>query len=112
MRRFITAVLLLGTMGTARAGGEDFSAEQVAQGAMLYRQLCQQCHGHALQNSGGSTFDLRRFPRDDKARFVTSVTEGRNEMPPWDDVLEPEDVDALWAYVVATQRKAAAKAGQ
>ena len=23
---------------------------------------------------------------------------GRNNMPPWGDVLNPEDVEALWAY--------------
>jgi hypothetical protein len=22
-------------------------------------------------------------------------------MPPWDDVLKPEDIEALWAYVLA-----------
>ena len=111
MRRLITTALLLGLAGAAPAGEGDFPGEQVAQGAMLYRQLCQQCHGHELQNSGGSTFDLRRFPADDKARFVTSVTEGRNEMPPWDDVLESRDIDALWAYIVTTQRKAGQEAG-
>jgi mono/diheme cytochrome c family protein len=26
------------------------------------------------------------------------VTNGRNNMPPWGDVLNPEDVEALWAY--------------
>jgi mono/diheme cytochrome c family protein len=24
---------------------------------------------------------------------------GKRNMPPWDDVLKPDDVDALWAYV-------------
>jgi len=22
-------------------------------------------------------------------------------MPPWDDVLDPDDIEALWSYVVA-----------
>ena len=26
------------------------------------------------------------------------LTNGRNNMPPWGDVLNPEDVEALWAY--------------
>jgi mono/diheme cytochrome c family protein len=29
------------------------------------------------------------------------VTYGKRAMPPWDDVLKPEDIEALWAYVVA-----------
>jgi len=49
-------------------------------------------------------FDLRKFPHEDKARFVTSVTRGKQNMPPWGDLLKPEDIDALWAYVVAGER--------
>jgi hypothetical protein len=45
--------------------------------------------------------DLRTFPRDARVRFVDSVTHGKRNMPSWDDVLKPGDVDALWAYVVA-----------
>jgi len=26
-------------------------------------------------------------------------------MPPWDDVLKPDDIEALWAYVVAGEGK-------
>jgi len=27
------------------------------------------------------------------------VTKGKNQMPPWGDVLKPEEIDALWLYV-------------
>ena len=37
-----------------------------------------------------------KFPRE---RFVTSVTRGKNAMPPWGDVLKPEEIEALWLYV-------------
>ena len=50
---------------------------------------------------GTAAFDLREFPHDDKARFVNSVTHGKNNrMPPWGDILKPEDIDNLWAYVL------------
>jgi mono/diheme cytochrome c family protein len=49
-------------------------------------------------------FDLRTFPRDDKSRFVTSVTKGKNQMPPWGDLLKPDDIEALWAYVTAGEK--------
>ena len=42
--------------------------------------------------------DLATVPKNDHRRFVESVTNGRNNMPPWGDVLNPEDVEALWAY--------------
>jgi mono/diheme cytochrome c family protein len=52
-----------------------------------------------VQNSSAA-FDLRTFPHDNKARFVNSVTKGKNNrMPPWGDVLKPEEIDQLWAYV-------------
>jgi mono/diheme cytochrome c family protein len=44
---------------------------------------------------------LRTFPRDAHARFVDSVANGKRNMPAWDDVLDPEQIEALWAYVIA-----------
>lgn len=49
-------------------------------------------------------FDLRKFPRDQRERFVTSVLRGKNQMPPWGDILKPEEVEALWGYVVAGEQ--------
>jgi mono/diheme cytochrome c family protein len=48
--------------------------------------------------------DLRTFPRDAHARFVDSVTNGKRTMPPWDDVLDPDEIEALWAYVIEGER--------
>jgi mono/diheme cytochrome c family protein len=53
-----------------------------------------------MVNPGTVSFDLRHFPVDDKARFVNSVTHGKNNrMPPWGDLLSPQEIDELWAYV-------------
>ena len=30
-----------------------------------------------------------------------SVTYGKRNMPPWEDVFSPGEIDALWAYVCA-----------
>jgi hypothetical protein len=32
------------------------------------------------------------------------VTNGVRNMPPWGDVLKPEDIAALWAYLVAGEQ--------
>jgi alcohol dehydrogenase (cytochrome c) len=48
--------------------------------------------------------DLRKFPRGERERFINSVMRGKNQMPPWGDLLKPEDVEALWAYVVAGEK--------
>jgi cytochrome c55X len=77
----------------------DASA-RMPNGRALYARHCSHCHGFNMVTPGTVAFDLRRFPRDQKPRFVESVTQGRNNrMPPWRDVLTPEQIDALWAYV-------------
>src|SRR5215475_5548899 len=58
------------------------------------------CHGTRMRNPQWA-INLRDFPRNAHARFVDSVTNGKRNMPPWDDVLDPDDIEALWAYVIA-----------
>ena len=52
-----------------------------------------------------AAFDLRTFPADQKTRFFTSVSKGKNAMPPWGDLFRPEDIEALWAYVMAGEKR-------
>jgi mono/diheme cytochrome c family protein len=87
-------------VAAAPSSGQD-EAELAAQGKMVYAQHCSHCHGFNMVNPGTVTFDLRRFPHEDKARFVHSVTQGKNgRMPPWGDLLKPEEIEQLWAYVL------------
>ncbi len=98
-------VAALGLGGTTAVRAEDDQAEApaapelIAQGKSLYTQLCSHCHGVNMVNAGTSSFDLRRFPHDDHARFLNSVTHGKNTMPAWGDMLEPGEIEALWAYI-------------
>jgi mono/diheme cytochrome c family protein len=78
--------------------GPQFPPDQVARGAQLFALNCATCHGARMRNPQWA-IDLHTFPRDAKARFVDSVMNGKRNMPSWDDVLTPDDVDALWAYV-------------
>ena len=82
---------------------QDFTPQQIRKGADIYGQNCAPCHGPRMLDPS-SAFDLRTFPADQKSRFVRSVTKGLNSMPPWGDILKPEDVEALWAYVRAGER--------
>ncbi|MBV8096201.1 MAG: cytochrome c [Acetobacteraceae bacterium] len=75
------------------------SPQLAAEGKALYGQFCRNCHGVNMVNPGTSSFDLRKFPPDEHARFVNSVTHGKNTMPAWGDILKPEEIEALWAYV-------------
>ena len=82
---------------------ETFSEEQVKRGSAIYAQNCSPCHGPRMLDPQAPA-DLRKFPPDQKSRFVTSVTKGKNQMPPWGDLFKSEEIDALWAYVMAGEK--------
>jgi mono/diheme cytochrome c family protein len=82
------------------AGLKTYTPEQIKQGAKLYAVNCAACHGARMANPEWA-IDLRTFPRDERTRFVDSVTHGKGGMPPWGDVLNTDEIAALWAYMVA-----------
>ena len=77
---------------------ENFSPEQIKRGSSIFSQNCAPCHGPRMADPQGA-FDLRTFPHDDRARFFNSVTKGKGKMPPWGDILKPDEIAMLWAYV-------------
>jgi mono/diheme cytochrome c family protein len=78
-----------------------FSTARVAAGAALYETYCARCHGVDMVEPGDGFFDLRTFPPEQQSRFMNSVSNGKNSMPPWRAVLSPEDIANLFAYVVS-----------
>ena len=78
---------------------QEFSEQQIKQGADLYARNCAPCHGVRMKNPEGA-FDLPTFPKDQPGRFRNSVSKGKNSMPPWESLLKPEQIDALWAYEI------------
>lgn len=55
-----------------------------------------------MVTSGVLAYDLRKFPHNDKARFVNSVANGKSSgMPPWKGTLSDEQIEQLWAYVLS-----------
>ena len=87
---------------SAPVAGEESSA-QVRLGAEIFERNCAPCHGARMQDPE-SAFDLRKFPPNQHDRFVNSVMRGKNQMPPWGDMLKTEDIEALWAYVLTGGR--------
>ena len=87
--------------GSANASAEDTASDSplYAKGKASFRKRCARCHGVNMVNPGAGIYDLRTFPTDEQARFIESVTHGKNAMPSWQDVLGPEDIEALWIYV-------------
>ena len=103
LKVLVVGFCLIGTPASHAADDKPDAApspELAAQGKTLYRQLCSNCHGVNMVNAGTSSFDLRKFPQDDKTRFVNSVMHGKNAMPAWGDLVKPEEIEAIWAYVL------------
>ena len=103
--RLVAFGLALACTGTLAQDGKPFPPEQIGKGAEIYEIHCQTCHGPRLSKPEWAPVDLRKFPREDHARFVDTVTYGVRNMPPWEDVLKPDDIEALWAYVIGGEKR-------
>ena len=100
-----TVALWCATAAAQEKGqGQNFPPQQIATGAEIFARNCSPCHGPRMQDPE-SAFDLRKFPPGEHDRFVRSVTNGKNQMPPWGDLLKSDDIEALWAYVTMGEKK-------
>jgi mono/diheme cytochrome c family protein len=103
MRKVILGCVM--TLACANAAAqEQFPPEKIAQGATMYSQNCAPCHGPHMADPQGA-FDLRTFSPDQKSRFLNSVTNGKNSMPPWGGLFSAGEIESLWAYVMAGEKK-------
>jgi len=75
-------------------------AALIAAGADTFSNYCATCHGNNLESSG-QTFDLRKLKAGERGRFQNSVTNGKNQMPPWKGVLSEEEIESIWQYIRA-----------
>jgi mono/diheme cytochrome c family protein len=104
-RAIVPGLLLACANAVAQNPGvKPFTLEQIRKGAAVYVSHCESCHGVRMIGPPWA-IDLNTFPRDNPARFVDSVTYGVRGMPPWGDVIKPDEIEALWAYVVAGEKK-------
>jgi mono/diheme cytochrome c family protein len=107
--RFIVVLMhvVAGVPALAQSAGpntESFAPEEIRLGAEIFARNCSPCHGPRMQDPEGA-FDLRTFPPAEHSRFVNSVSHGKNQMPPWAGLLKLEEIEALWAYVVAGEKR-------
>lgn len=93
-RMAFVVALLAAPLQADEAAEKEFNL-----GVKTYKQFCSHCHGLNMVNPGTASYDLRKWPQDRKDGFVTSVMNGRGDMPAWGDILLPEEVEALWRYV-------------
>lgn len=103
---FVFSILIGATVNTATASGVDveYNASLANEGREVYDAFCIRCHGPKMVNPGTITYDLRKFPHDQKDRFINSVANGKRQMPPWGHILTKEEMHSIWEYVL-TQGK-------
>jgi mono/diheme cytochrome c family protein len=91
---------LLAVVAAGTAGADDAPVPPTPEaGRRAYTSYCVRCHGLNLAVGSSAFFDLRTFPKDDKARFLDSVTKGKRAMPAWGGVVRPDEMEAIWAYI-------------
>jgi mono/diheme cytochrome c family protein len=94
---------LLLALAVIASDGAWATDAKIAAGATMYGNYCSNCHGDGLRNtSGGATFDLTRLRAADHDRFVSSVLNGKTQMPPWRGVLDIEQIESIWSFIRAT----------
>jgi len=105
MKRIVAlaAVVAFASAVAQNPSGAEFPPAQIRKGAETFATFCSPCHGERMENP--ELFNLKKFPPDQRARFINSVTNGKNAMPPWRGQLQPEEIEALWAYVMAGEKK-------
>jgi mono/diheme cytochrome c family protein len=97
---------------------DDALTAQQARGHRVFQQRCATCHGPEGRGDGQNAYNLQPPPPDfqeslaklspaDRRKVVESGTAslGRSPLcPPWDRSLDPDDVDAVLAWLEAASR--------
>jgi mono/diheme cytochrome c family protein len=97
-----TTLLIAAACTVVPAAAQTFPPEQIKTGAEVFATNCVPCHGERMADP--TLFNLREFPKDQRSRFINSVSNGKNAMPPWRGQLKPDDIEALWSYVAAGEK--------
>jgi mono/diheme cytochrome c family protein len=85
-------------MASAQEAAPDKA--KIEGGETVYNTYCAVCHGDNLVSTGQFP-NLRRLTAKDGEKFDTTVRNGRNQMPPWKDVLSDAQIDQTWSYIRA-----------
>ena len=82
MSRGLLPTVLFGGLLSLAAPAFAEAPPLLEKGKSAYKQFCAHCHGINMVNPGTSSYDLRKWPKDRKADFYTTVTKGRGSLPP------------------------------
>ena len=100
----VAAIAWMVVPATAQQQAAAIDQALIGPGKTTYAQKCSHCHGPNMVTAGTVAPDLRAFP-DDSARFTTTVKQGKNNMPPWKDILSDQEITEIWAFVSSRRKQ-------
>lgn len=100
----VAAMAWMATPATAQQQAAVSDQALIGPGKTTYAQKCSHCHGPNMVTAGTVAPDLRAFP-DDNARFTMTVKHGKNNMPPWKDILSDQEIIEVWAFVSSRRKQ-------
>ena len=100
----VAAAVWMTTPATAQQQAAVSDQGLIGPGKTHYAQKCSHCHGPNMVTAGTVAPDLRTFP-DDNERFTATVKHGKNNMPPWKDILSDQEITEIWAFVSSRRKQ-------
>ncbi len=67
--------------------------------AQLFQDNCSRCHGDKRQGKDGPSLLPERLTKDASA-YAKTITNGSWPMPPWDNLLSAEEINALSEWIL------------
>ena len=92
----IRASIMICVIASAPTMAQDRAA--IEAGEQVYGEHCASCHGEKLRPTGAMP-DLKQQKADGRVHFDQIVMSGKNQMPAWQGVVRPEELDQIWAYI-------------
>jgi mono/diheme cytochrome c family protein len=97
--KYLAIILTIG--GTWTASDLDFSFLTARTGPEVYESFCQNCHGENGRGANRETnlyVDRRRLRTAD-GELITSILDGKNDMPGYSNVLTYEEAQNVLNYI-------------
>jgi cytochrome c55X len=97
-------VFVLSTCGTAVGAVESVSSQRQQELVYLLHQDCGSCHGMTLKGGLGPSL-LPEALAAKPAQYLRQVISNgvpEKAMPPWKDILKPEEIEFLVLYLTDT----------
>jgi mono/diheme cytochrome c family protein len=92
------------TPASSTASAEKKEAPKAIDGSKIYKQYCVTCHGLYGDMGASGAFDLTTSALTVEER-VAVISNGRNTMTPFKDLLSPEKIQAVAEYTLTLKKE-------